>query len=200
MANPEDGFVSMMKNLEAKTGKSIDQWIEIARGCGKEKHGEIVAYLKSEHGIGHGYANAIVHGMKDHPAITAATGKTERTARPASAGGGYEVDKLFAGKKADLRPIYDALMNAIRKFGRDIELAPKQAYVSLRRSKQFACLQPSTATRFDVGIQLKGVEPEGRLEKSGSWNAMVSHRVRVETVDEVDAELIGWLRQAYDKA
>ena len=200
MANPEDGFVSMMKNLEAKTGKSLDQWIEIARGCGKEKHGEIVAYLKSEHGIGHGYANGIVHAMKDHPSLAKATGKSPATRPATSKGGGSAVDGLFAGKKADLRPIYDALMNAINKFGKDIELAPKQAYVSLRRSKQFACLHPSTATRFDVGIQLKGVEPVGRLEKSGSWNAMVSHRVRVETVDEVDAELIGWLREAYDKA
>ncbi len=200
MATPDDAVATMMKNLEAKTGKSLAQWIEIARGCGKEKHGEIVNFLKSEHGIGHGYANAIVHAMKDHPSMAAATGKAP-AARPAtSTGGGSAVDGLFAGKKADLRPIYDALMNAINKFGKDIELAPKQAYVSLRRSKQFACLHPSTATRFDVGIQLKGVEPEGRLEKSGSWNAMVSHRVRVETVDEVDDELIGWLRQAYDKA
>lgn len=197
MAKPEDGIASMMKNLEEKTGRSVAQWIEIARGCGREKHGEIVAYLKSEHGIGHGYANAIVHAMKDHPSLAKATGKP---APGAASGGGSAIDGLFAGKKADLRPIYDALMKAIRGFGPDVEIAPKQAYVSVRRSKQFACLHPSTATRFDVGIQLKGVEPAGRLEKAGSWNAMVSHRVRVETVDEVDAELIAWLREAYDKA
>ena len=65
-------------------------------------------------------------------------------------------------------------------------LAPKKAYVSLRRRKQFGCLQPSTATRFDVGINLKGVAPAGRLEASGSFNAMVSHRVRVSDVKEVD--------------
>ena len=81
-----------------------------------------------------------------------------------------------------------------------MELAPKKAYVSLRRRKQFGCLQPSTATRFDVGINLKGVAPAGRLEASGSFNAMVSHRVRVSDVNEVDDELIGWLRQAYDQA
>lgn len=201
MASPDEQMATMMKNLEAKTGKSLAQWIEIARGCGKEKHGEIVNYLKSEHGIGHGYANAIVHGMKGHPSMASATGKPAPVAKRVSAvGDGSAVDGLFAGKKADLRPIYDKLMKAINGFGKDVELAPKQAYVSLRRSKQFACLHPSTATRFDIGIQLKGVEPSGRLEKAGSWNAMVSHRVRLETVDEVDAELIGWLREAYDKA
>ena len=72
--------------------------------------------------------------------------------------------------------------------------------MSVRRSKQFALLQPSTATRFDVGIVLKGVAPAGRLEASGSFNAMVTHRVRVETIDQVDRELIGWLKRAYQEA
>lgn len=82
----------------------------------------------------------------------------------------------------------------------DVEVAPKKANVSLRRNKQFALVQPSTATRFDVGLNLKGVSPSGRLEASGSFSAMVSHRVRVESVKCVDKELIGWLKQAYDQA
>lgn len=88
----------------------------------------------------------------------------------------------------------------MRGFGSDVEFAPKKAYVSLRRSKQFALVQPSTKTRVDVGLKLRDAAPEGRLEASGSFNAMVSHRVRVESPAEVDAELIGWLRKAYDEA
>jgi hypothetical protein len=89
---------------------------------------------------------------------------------------------------------------AVEAFGDDIELAPKKAYVSLRRAKQFGIVQPSTKTRVDVGINLKGVDPGGRLEASGSFNAMVSHRVRVSDAAEVDDELIGWLRDAYEAA
>ena len=85
-------------------------------------------------------------------------------------------------------------------FGKDVELSPKKGYVSLRRAKQFGLVQPSTKTRVDVGIQLKVVEPTDRLEASGSFNAMVSHRVRVTAASEVDDELIGWLRKAYDAA
>ena len=80
---------------------------------------------------------------------------------------------------------------------KDVEVAPKKAYVSLRRAKQFAILQPSTATRLDVGLVLAGVEPTDRLETAGSFNAMVTHRVRLESVDQVDKELMSWLRQAY---
>jgi len=106
----------------------------------------------------------------------------------------------YSGDKAALRPLYDALIAAAQKFGNDVEIAPKKTYVSLRRSKQFALLQPSTKTRLDVGLNLKGEAPEGRLEASGSFNAMCTHRVRVESKADVDATLIAWLKRAYDRA
>lgn len=107
---------------------------------------------------------------------------------------------MFAGPKAAIRPVYDKVMSLVAKLGDDVEVAPKKGYVSLRRKKQFGLVQPSTKDRVDVGINLKGDAPAGRLEASGSWNAMVSHRVRIGSVAEVDAELEGWLRDAYGRA
>ena len=104
----------------------------------------------------------------------------------------------YGGAKADLRPIYDALIAGVSKFGKDVEISPKKAYVSLRRNKQFGIIQPSTKTRVDVGINFKGAPAKGRLEASGSFSAMVSHRVRLESRRDVDRELIGWLKKAYD--
>ncbi|MHC5210917.1 MAG: DUF5655 domain-containing protein [Planctomycetota bacterium] len=176
---------SMIRNLEEKTGKSLAQWVKIAKAMGDKKHGEVVKALKADHGLGHGYANLVAHSAKG------AVG-------PAAPAGGELLAAQYAGDKAALRPIHDKLAKAIARFGKDVEFAPKKAYVSVRRNKQFAILQPSTKTRFDVGIQLKGVPPKGRLEKSGSWNAMVSHRVRLESAKDVDAELIGGLEQAYE--
>jgi predicted transport protein len=110
------------------------------------------------------------------------------------------VQAQYAGPKAELRPIYDAILAAVCKLGKDVEVAPKKAYVSLRRSKQFAIVQPSTRTRIDLGIKLTGKEPEGRLEASGSWNAMVTHRVRLESKADFDAAVKRWLKQAYAQA
>ena len=108
----------------------------------------------------------------------------------------------YSGAKADLRPIYDALIEKVKAFGSDVEIAPKKANVSLRRSKQFALIQPSTKTRVDVGIQLK--EPPrtatDRLEASGSFSSMVSHRVRLERVEDIDTEVVAYLREAYERA
>lgn len=185
MGKVEDATATMIANLEAKTGKSMEAWVKIVQAENLGKHGENVAFLKSKHGLGHGYANLVAHSV-------AGGGTLSRGDDP--------VAEQFTGAKAALRPIYDALVEAVQKFGADVEVSPKKANVSLRRSKQFALLQPSTATRFDVGLNLKGASPTGRLEASGSFSAMVSHRVRLESVKGVDKELIGWLKQAYDQA
>jgi len=91
-------------------------------------------------------------------------------------------------------------MAKVKSFGSDLEISPKKAYVSLRRKKQFALIQPSTKTRLDVGINLKGVKPEGNLEAAGSFNAMCTHRVRVENDKAIDKNLFKWLNDAYDQA
>lgn len=175
---------TMIANLEEKTGNSLDAWLQVARASGIEKHGELVKHLKAEHGLTHGYANLVA---------LYARGYGEES-------GEDLVAAQYAGAKAGLRPIYEAVVAAVRGLGDDVEIAPKKGSVSLRRSKQFALVQPSTKTRVDLGIQLKGVEPQGRLETSGSFSAMVSHRIRLESAADVDDEVVAWLRRAYDAA
>ena len=143
--------------------------------------------LKADHGLTHGNANRVALVVRD------------ALAGPATTGGGDGVDALYAGKYAPIRPLHDAVMQAVRGMGDDVEVAPKRAYVSLRRRKQFAMLQPA-AGRLDVGLILPGVSAAGRLEAAGSFSAMFSHRVRVASPAEVDGELTGWLRDAYDAA
>ena len=195
MAKPEDAIQSMINSLEEKTGHSLDEWRKIIKKSGLQKHGEIVAMLKKEHGVTHGYANQIaLQVLKSGPAAAGA--------KDAKGDGGEDdaVAAQYAGAKAALRPIYDKLAKEVAKFGSDVDFSPKKAYVSLRRKKQFGIIQPSTATRVDVGLNLPGAPPKGRLEASGSFNAMVTHRVRVESVKDVDKELLGWLHQAYEQA
>jgi predicted transport protein len=188
MATPEEMAATMVANLKAKTGKTLAQWIKLLDKAKLEKHGQMMTLLKGDHGVTHGFANMIVHRYRNGPA---------------SAGGGQSDDLVaaqYAGKKADLKPLYDALMAKIAKFGKDVEVAPKKAYVSLRRSKQFAIVQPSTATRLDLGLNLKGEDTTERLEASGSFNSMVSHRVRLTTKKDVNAELKKWIKTAFERA
>jgi hypothetical protein len=183
---PEDATATMIANYAKNTGKPFEEWVALVRKQGFAKHGEVVKHLKEKHAMGHGYANLVAMESLKPGAL--------------SAPGEDLVAAQYSGAKANLKPLYDRLGVAIAKFGGDVELSPKKSYVSLRRSKQFGLIQPSTAERLDVGINLKGVAPKGRLEASGSFNAMVSHRVRVTSAQDIDAELVGWLKSAYDAA
>ena len=184
MSTPEEMAAKMRANVLDKTGRPLDDWFVVLKGAGLEKHGEMVKLLKSEHGVTHGFANLIVHDFR-------------------SSAGGEEgaatdlVSAQYTGKKEHLRPVYDAIVAQVDRFGEDVEVAPKKAYVSLRRSKQFATVGPATNSAVEVGLNLKGHETTDRLL---AGKGMVTHRVRLSEVSEVDGELVGWMREAYDRA
>ena len=177
---------TMIDNLHKNTGKSLEQWISILKKENFAKHGEAMKFLKETHNLTHGFANLIAHKDKGSDADSAENIDDL-------------VEKQYIGKE-HFKPLYDRLLNEIKKFGNDIEIAPKNAYVSLRRKKQFALLQPATKTRFEIGIILKGQEPKGRLEAINSANAMCSHKINLSDISDIDMEIIGWLKLAYDRA
>lgn len=181
-----DVWAATDTGLVKRTGRSLDEWVTLARATGLQKHKTLVEHLKSVEGLSHGFANAVA--LKTFGTDASAIGNEAL------------LEQMFGGPKAGLKPIHDRLVDIVGDFGADVELAPKKGYVSVRRSKQFAILQPSTRDRFDLGVNLKGVEPVGRLEPSGSFNAMVSHRVRLHHLSDVDSEIESWLRSAYERA
>jgi hypothetical protein len=182
MTDPDRATQNMIANLEKSSGRSFADWKALARASGIEKHAALLAYLKDTHGLTYGYANLVAHMTK-----------REVAEPPAS---GDPIDVVFSGSKAALRPINDRLLDVARAFGSDVEVAPKQTTVSLRRHKQFACITPASAKRIELGIQVKGATETERLR---AWpGGMTSHRVSLTAFDDVDDELIAWLRAAYD--
>ena len=183
MSTVEEQIAKQVANIERSTGRSLAEWIEIVRASGLEKHAQAVAMLKADHGIGHGNANLLV--IK---------------AREVDAGGTPRGDDLvasqYAGRNAPLRAAYDAVVALVTGFGDDVELAPKKAYVSLRRRKQFGQVGPASG-QLEVGLNLPGVQPTARLRPAAG---MATHRVRIADATGLDDELRGWLREAYDRA
>jgi predicted transport protein len=187
MASPEEMMQSMIANFAEKTGKSLEDWTVLAKTAPEQKHGKIVAWLKSTQGLTHGYANMVATAVLKPESFAPKTAQDDADLTAAQ----------YVGKE-NLKPLYDSLIKAATQLGADVEIAPKKAYVSLRRNKQFALVQPSTKTRVDLGLCMKGVDASGRLEAAGSFNAMASHRIKLGSVDEIDDDVLGWLRQAYE--
>jgi hypothetical protein len=189
MATVDEALRTQIRKIEATYGKPMPEWFAIIAASGKTRHPDAVAMLKTTYGMTHGAAHRV--SLLARQAAAPPTGD-DNAADPA--------DALYIGPKAGLRPIHDAVMRAVLAFGDDIECAPKKGYVSLRRRKQFAMIQPSTASRVDVGLILKDLPPDGRLESATGFNALFTHRVRLAGTDEVDPQLVGWLKHAYDQA
>jgi len=181
---------TQLRNIETKTGKSFDELRSFIKESGLTKHGEIRDMLKSKLGLGHGDANSLVHYALNTDGQSAA------------AAGGLSTDdavgEIYAGNKAHLRPIHDKLLAAIEGFG-EFESVPKKGYMSLRRKKQFAMVGPATKDRVEVGINMKGVPETPRLAAMPA-GGMCQYKVKVTGPDEVDDELVGWVKQAYESA
>ena len=188
MATVEQGLQAQIRNIEATYGKPMSEWIAIISASGLTKHTDVVTMLKNEYGMTHGAAHRVSLVARQHAAPAAATDQ-----------GSDPADALYTGKKASLRPLHDALMNTIAAFGNDIEIAPKKGYVSLRRRKQFAMIQPSAAGRIDLGLILRDIPPDARLESAKGFNALFTHRVRLTSTADIDAQLTAWLQHAYDR-
>ncbi len=182
MNDPE---VKMMESIKEKYGKPFDHWVKLVRSQNFSKHGEILKYLKTEHGFTHGFANLVSHKSKGSDS--------------SSQNNDTLISNQYKGKE-HFKPLFDTLVKEISSFGADVQFAPKKAYVSLRRKKQFGALIPSTKTRFEIGINLKGQEGEGILEAITKSGSMFTHKINLSEHTSELKECIGWLKKAYANA
>lgn len=173
---------TMIDNMPSKTGKSLEEWTKILQTKDFAKHGEAVKFLKTEHAVTHGFANTIVTLSKNDQSSSNDLLSTQ-----------------YKGKES-LKPIYDKLVEEISKFGDDITTTPKKASVSLIRKRQFALIKPATKTRIDLGLKIKDKPASGRLENSGPFGAMCTHRIQLTSTDAIDEQVISWIKEAYSKS
>jgi len=173
---------TMIDNMPEKTGKSLEEWIQILKEKSFSKHMEAVKFLKSEFGVTHGFANTIVSLSKEDIS--------------------EEVDLVseqYTGKE-QLFPVYEALISFVKILGNDVTITPKKSSVSIIRNRQFFLIKAATKTRIDLGFKLKDKSITERLENSGPFGSMCTHRVRISAIEEIDEELKEWIKEAYDRS
>ena len=173
---------TMIDNMPEKTGKSLDEWKIVLKEKSFAKHSEGVKYLKTEHNVTHGFANTIVTLTKEENISAEDLVITQ-----------------YKGKES-LIPIYKELISFIKTLGTDITITPKKGSVSIIRKRQFVLIKPATKTRIDLGFKLKDKPTTERLENSGPFGTMCSHRVQISEVKEIDNELKEWIKEAYEKS
>ena len=184
---------AIIANMPAKTGRSLEQWAaDLRRNGPKGDEAAQTAWLKKQ-GLGMNNACMVIESV---------TGRLDQwRSGPAylRAAQGF-VDAMYAGKKAWMRPLHDALMAACLSVAKDVKACPCETIVPIYRTHVIAQIKPGTISRIDFGLALGSTKAAGRLIDTGGFakKDRITHRIEVRSEAEVDPELLRWLRRAYE--
>ena len=191
------GVLIMQKwvgEMKQKTGRTVEEWLKHIKKNGPAEEKARRDWLKTEYGLGTNTASWLAEQS---------VGKGEEMADPDLylQKAERDVEKMFSGGKAGLRPIYDALLKLGLKTGKDAKACPCQTIVPLYRNHVFAQIKPTTQTRIDMGFALGDMKPKGRLIDTGGFakKDRITHRIPITSLDDIDDEVKHWLKVAYDR-
>ncbi|HEX4062700.1 MAG TPA: DUF5990 family protein [Streptosporangiaceae bacterium] len=132
------------------------------------------------------------------------TGAPAQVPVPVAEPGDGDADELIAGQYADrphLRPVLDAVLAAAPALGPLTVVARRTCVSLLSAGRTFAVVQPTAKSRVDLGFRLEGTEPGGRLRVARNiGSGTINLRIALTAPGEVDDEVIGWLRRAYEQS
>jgi hypothetical protein len=162
-------------NLPRRTGVTLREWVMLLRMDGpagtKE---EQVAWLRERYGLG-----------KVQAAVVADQARGD--------------DSL--GAESAIQPIADKLLTAAQSLGVDVRVEPHRSYVPLIRRNPFAVVTRAPHDRIDLGLALPGTKQTGSrlipVRRSDSATR-ITHHVEISRSEDVDAEVLSWLRKAYE--
>ncbi|MEZ5993133.1 MAG: DUF5655 domain-containing protein [Planctomycetota bacterium] len=184
MADPKEQAAKQLANIEKDSGKKLKDFAAAIKKQKLEKHGQMVSFLKSEFGLGHGNANLVAHLVREQAA-----------GGPADDGDLLEAQ--YTGAKSALRPIYDKLAGIAETLGKDVEKVVQKTGVSFRRAKQFALVQAPSAKRVQLSLNLPKTPRNKRVVET---KGMCTHKVDIGDISEVDKDVAGWISSAYEAA
>ncbi len=173
-----------LDNIQAKTGKTVEDFRSLADEKGLQTYREINQWLKSEYGLGGGHANLVSQLLAN---------AEKMQAKPED-----KLDGNFAGAKSKWRVVFETLNAQLQVLGEDYSTSPTRSYISLLRGvKKFGIVEISAADHIVIGIKLKGDDVSDRFSASGSWNAMMTHKVRIDAAEAIDTAVMDMLKRAY---
>src|SRR5262245_33443825 len=182
-----------LASLKPKTGRTLGEWVKLAKSDGPADLDALREWFRNRHGFG---TNA-AWWLAD---VTTGKGKLDGDPDEyMKAAEGYVRD-MYAGPKAALKPLHDAILNAAAQLGEDVKACPCQTIVPLYRKHVFAQIKPSTQTRIDLGLALKDMKTPKRLIDTGGFakKDRITRRIEITSLADIDDEVAKWLKKAYE--
>ncbi|HEY6273112.1 MAG TPA: DUF5655 domain-containing protein [Terriglobales bacterium] len=183
---------NIMAGMKQKTGRTVEEWIQLIERQAPAGEKERRAWLKAKHGLGMNYS----WWLAEQSMGKGNEGSPENYLKQAE----QYVAKMFSGAKAGLRPIYDDLLKLGRSMGDDVKVCPCQTIVPFYRKHVFAQIKPATQTRIDLGLALKDIKVSRRLIDTGGFEKRdrITRRIEIASLADIDDEVKKWMKKAYE--
>lgn len=178
-------FASVQASLERDTGKTLEEWVAIARTCPETKPGARVVWMRENHGLG---VNRIAHILS--------------VAFPPEAGWD-DADALRAALWKD--PASTAIFEAVEKQVHDLPklvTGQRKGFSAWSREFQFAAIKPAKGGTALLGL---AVPPDShlRLEAANGregWSERLKAKIALASPDQVDDNIAALLRLAWGRS
>ena len=182
-----------VNELPEKTGRSLEEWLDLTRKSGPPAEKERREWLKKEHKLGTNAASWIAERLEGKGTEADSPEAYLRTAAE-------WVEAQYSGPRAALRPLYEQLLKLGFALGKDVKACPCKTMVPLYRNHVFAQIKPSTNTRIDFGFALGNMKTPKRLIDTGGYEKKdrITRRIEVRSKVDIDDELKKWLKTAYE--
>jgi Domain of unknown function (DUF5655) len=170
-----------------RTGRSLEQWLDLVRSSGLDPldQNAVRGWLRREHGV----------PQNSQWAIADAAARAAGWVRPTVS---EYVDRQYAGAKAALRPVYEALAAAITELGDDVTVEGRGTYIPFVRGRQFAAVAAATRDRVDLGLRFTD-PPASAWLRPGGGSGQATHTVSLRAAAEIDDEVRHLLSAAYEQ-
>lgn len=184
---PDQMLSAVSESLAARTGRSLEQWLDLVQASGLDPldQNAVRNWLRREHSV----------PQNSQWAIADAAARKAGWVPPTVA---EYLDRQYAGPKAALRPVYDALAAAIAELGDDVTVEGRGTYIPFVRGRQFAAIAAAARDRVDLGLRFTDPPSTPRLQRSNG-PGQATHKLSLRTVPEVDAEVLSLLRTSYEQ-
>ena len=179
-------FATSMANFEKRTGKPIEEWVNIATTCPETGHRARLKWFKDKHGLLQNSASMVLH-----------------RAFPSEDGMAWnDADKLRAALWTDpgSTAIFERVEQAVKALP-DISNGQRKGYTAWSHKVQFVAVRPVKGGTARLGL---AVDPEASprlvLAKNEGWSDRLKASVNLTSSADVDAEIEALLRQAWERS
>jgi hypothetical protein len=177
-------FASVAAGLQRDTGKSLDEWVAIAKTCPETKPRARTQWLKDNYGLGVNRAAQI---------LSAAVPSDEGWDNP---------DKLRQTLWTDpaSRAIFEAVEAAATALP-EVVTGQRKQFTGFSRKVQFASVRPVKGGKAMLGLALEpSADPRLETPKNEPWSERLHARIPLDSPDQVDASLAALLNAAWERS